>query len=90
MDDLYQYIQVLNAFTNASGQKINLTKSGIICGARLSVDTKSNISELAQIPIWDNPEYLGIPAEWGRSKTVGLSWLKDKFSLRCKGGKVIF
>lgn len=84
-------MQVLNTFTNASGQKINLNKSGITCGLKLWDDIKGNISDLAHIPIWDTPgKYLGVPAEWGTSKTRGLTWLKEKIMAKMVGkGKLL-
>lgn len=75
-------------FTNASGQKINLNKSGEICDAKVDQALRKNIFNVTHIPIWDSPEkYLGIPAEWGGSKIRGLKWLKDRVLAKLQGWK---
>lgn len=75
-------------FTSASGQKINLSKSGIICGCKISQHVKDRVSSISNIPIWSNPgQYLGIPAEWGGLKIQSLNWLKDKVSSKLEGWK---
>lgn len=38
-EDFYQIINILNMFTSASGQKDNVTKSGIICGSKVDQNT---------------------------------------------------
>lgn len=42
-EDVHQIIKILNTFTSASGQKINLTKSGIICGCKVQQDARNRI-----------------------------------------------
>lgn len=37
---------------------------------------------------WDDPrKYLGLPAQWGRSKTAALSWIKDRILAKLEGWK---
>lgn len=84
--DISQLITILNTFTEASRQMINTAKSGIICGARVSDDLRSRLSTITAILIWNNPrKYLGIPADWGRSKIQGLSWVKERVLARMEG-----
>lgn len=50
--------------------------------------TKHKMAELLQMQIWDNPEkYLGLPAEWGRSKVSALLWIKEKILRKMEGWK---
>lgn len=87
-EDVYQLINILNIFTSALGKKLNLSKSGIICGGRALPEFKVKVSAMTNIPLWDSlGKYLGIPAEWGGSKIQGLSWLKEKVINRLEGWK---
>lgn len=54
-EEIYNIVSILNVFTSASGQKINTTKSGIICGHRVNTLLKSRLTDMTSIPIWDNP-----------------------------------
>lgn len=78
----------MNSFTKAYGQMINTAKSGIICGANVSDVLRSNLFTITSIPTWNNQgKYLGIPAEWGKPKIQGLSWVKEKVLARMEGWK---
>lgn len=85
---MYQIINILNVFTKASGQKVNLAKSGIIFGSKVDHSIRASISTITSIPVWDNPgKYLGIPADWGGSKVQGLCWLKENVLGKLEGWK---
>lgn len=85
---IYQLTSILNCFTKASGQMINTTKSGMICGAKVSEALKRNLFTITTFPTLNNPgKYLGIPADWGRAKSQGLSWVKEKVLARMEGLK---
>ncbi|KAL4286077.1 hypothetical protein AHAS_Ahas19G0050100 [Arachis hypogaea] len=72
-DEIYQLIQIINLYTSASGQVINLEKSGITFGNQIPIQTRVNIEEILNIPSWDNPgKYLGLPAQWERAKSKSL------------------
>ncbi|QHO00044.1 uncharacterized protein DS421_13g403050 [Arachis hypogaea] len=87
-EDIYQLIQILNVYTEASGQRINLDKSGIIFGNHVSINTRVQIEEILGISTWDNPgKYLGLPAKWGRSKMKALEWIEDKVNKKIEGWK---
>lgn len=78
--EIYQLVNILNIFTKASGQRVNLSKCGIICGRRMDPSTKAALSHITNIPIWEHPgKYLGVPAEWGDSKIQGL---KKKYIIK--------
>ncbi|XP_057426498.1 uncharacterized protein LOC130719921 [Lotus japonicus] len=81
-------IQVLNLYNGASGQRINVTKSGLIFGKNTVNRTKRDIASLLHMPIWEHPgQYLGLPAIWGRSKCNSLAWVKEKVREKIEGWK---
>lgn len=86
--EFYQLQQILNSFSEALGQRINIVKSGFIGGKYLPAQRKSELANILSLQIWDNPGlYLGIPAEWGRSKTQSLAWIKEKLLNKIQGWK---
>lgn len=37
---------------------------------------------------WDNPgKYLGLPADWGRSRCTGLAWIRERILNKIEGWK---
>ncbi|KAJ1411094.1 hypothetical protein SESBI_21451 [Sesbania bispinosa] len=67
VQEIYQITKILNAFSKASGQRINLTKSGAIFRRGVPQDKRRLISNLLQVQEWSNPgRYLGLSAEWGK------------------------
>lgn len=49
---------------------------------------RHSLSNVLSIPVWDNVgSYLGVPAEWGRSKMQSLKWIKDKILCKMEGWK---
>lgn len=84
--EMYQIDNILNVFTAASGQMINLTKSGIIHADGINNQTRFALASIINVPIWDNPgKYLGIPTQWGRAKGTALNWLKERIVSKLKG-----
>ncbi|XP_016173417.1 uncharacterized protein LOC107615916 [Arachis ipaensis] len=87
-EEIYQLITILNLYTEASGQRINLDKSGITFGKLIPIRTRVEIEEILGLSAWDNPgKYLGIPAYWGRSKNSALSWIEDRVVDKLGGWK---
>ena len=84
--EAYELIQILNKFTTASGQLINIQKSGLIFGKQVTGDKSRQISIILNIQAWDNPgKYLGVPAQWDRSKTSSLAWIKSAVMGKLEG-----
>lgn len=82
------FIQVLNLYNGASGQKINVTKSGLIFSKVVMQRTRREIASLLHMPIWENPgQYLGLPAIWGRNKCNSLSWIEERVKEKLEGWK---
>lgn len=85
---MYQIIHILNAYSGALGQKINLTKSGLICGKYLPPQKKNSLATILHMRVWDSPgKYLGLPGDWGRSKNGALQWLRERIFNKLEGWK---
>lgn len=86
--EVFQITKTLNLLTNARGQKVNLSKSGIICGCKVDSSIRNRIVSITNIPIWANPgTYLGVLAECGGSKVQDLNWLKERVISKAEGWK---
>lgn len=87
-EEMFQLVQILNLYCQASGQKINLMKSGLICGCAVPVASRHRLEGILHIQEWNNPgKYLGVPADWGRSRSSALGWIKDKILTKVDGWK---
>ncbi|XP_025693017.1 uncharacterized protein [Arachis hypogaea] len=87
-EDIYQLIQVINKYTEASGQRINIDKSGLIFGRHVSIQRRVYIEEITGMTTWEDPgRYLGLPARWGRSKNKALEWIQEKMLDKMQGWK---
>lgn len=63
----------------ASGQLINLDKSGIIFSTNTPPLVQHEICFFLGIPaISGNTKYLGLPSFWGRSKSEAYGFLMEK------------
>lgn len=63
-EEVFQLVWILNAYSRASGQKINLAKSGIICEKFVNPLIKEGVANILNMQCWDNPgNYLGLPAD---------------------------
>lgn len=88
LENMYQLVDILNIYSMASGQRINLSKSGVIGGKFMDYRLKINLAETLHMQIWDNPrKYLGLPADWGRSKNSALAWIQDRLEVKMAGWK---
>lgn len=60
--EVYQLVRILNLYSEASGQKINVTKSSLICGKFVSPLLKHSLARILNMDLWENPgKYLGLP-----------------------------
>lgn len=49
---------------------------------------KIALANILGIQVWDKPEsYLGMPADWGRSKINSLQWIKERILNKIQGWK---
>ncbi|XP_072074422.1 uncharacterized protein [Arachis hypogaea] len=87
-EEIYQLIQIINKYTEASGQRINTNKSGLIFRRQVSIQRRMNIEEITGMASWDDPgRYLGLPPRWGRSKNKALEWIQEKMLDKMQGWK---
>ncbi|XP_072073796.1 uncharacterized mitochondrial protein AtMg00310-like [Arachis hypogaea] len=56
-EKIYQLITILNLYTEASGQRINLDKSGITFENLIPIRTRVEIEEILDLSAWDNPGF---------------------------------
>ncbi|XP_057747986.1 uncharacterized protein LOC130967184 [Arachis stenosperma] len=82
-EEVYQLVTILNMYTEASGQRINVDKSGITFGNQVLIRNRVEIEEILGLPAWDQPgKYLGLPAQWGRSKNKALRWIEGRVTVK--------
>ena len=88
MAEVSELMKIINCFTRASGQKVNILKTGLIFGKKVLPYLKTQISQMLNMQIWNDPgKYLGLPAQWGKSKSQTLSWIKDSILTKMEGWK---
>lgn len=86
--EAYELVNILNTYMNASGQRINVSKSGVMCSQDVDVRKRNIIATILNMPLCSSPsKYLGLPGEWQRSKTQALQWLKERIWNKLQGWK---
>ena len=79
---------VLTAYSNASGQKINLRKSGIFYSSYTPHHLRNEIANVFQVKELDAlSRYLGVPADWGRSKCEMCNVLIERITQKIQSWK---
>lgn len=73
MENMYQLVDILNTYSKPSGQRINITKFGLIRGQYMDNRLKVQLADVLQMQLWNDPgKYLGLPADWGQAKNSAL------------------
>ena len=86
--DSWALIQVLQSYCYASGQQINLNKSGLIFSSNTPVNLQNVISSITRIPILkEMGNYLGLPSHWGTSRKQIFKKIEEKFDSKIEGWK---
>ncbi|KAL4299101.1 hypothetical protein AHAS_Ahas17G0067200 [Arachis hypogaea] len=63
-EKIYQIMLIMNEYTETSGQKINIKKTGITYGRQVPIQVRVNKEKNLGMSVWDNPEkYLGFSAQ---------------------------
>lgn len=79
---------ILHQYYFASGQAINLNKSGIFFGKGCPQLLKSNLSAELRVPIMEKTgSYLGIPSDWGYTKKQMFSSILGRVEKKLEGWK---
>lgn len=85
---MYQLINIFKTYSNASGQKINLLKSRLICGRSLHPQIRTRLAAILNFQMWEDPgKYLGLPGDWGKSRNEALMWIRERISSKLEGWK---
>lgn len=88
-----RYLQsLLDQFSNASGQVVNLQKSAIFFNKKLSRSVCIQYAQILQMKsIGLGEKYLGLPLLMSRSRTQNCSFLRDKMQSKLQGweGKML-
>ena len=63
-EEAYKVIRILNLFSKAFGQRINMKKYGLVFGKSIDRVKKQQFSRILSSQEWDSPsKYLGLPAQ---------------------------
>lgn len=74
---------ILNQYCFASGQEINLNKSGLFTGPLCPQQLQNSLANtLRKIG-----KYLGFPNDWGDSKKQMFAWINDRVNMKLEGWK---
>lgn len=74
---------ILHQYCFASGQAINLNKSGIYFSKGYPESLKRNMAYELRVPIIDKTgKYLGIPSDWGGSKKEMFAWILARVNMK--------
>ena len=77
---------VLDIYCQATGERINYSKSSIFFRKGVPEGTKQEIKTLLHVPNETlNEKYLGMPSDIGSSKNRSLKYLKDRLWSKIQG-----
>ncbi|XP_056691671.1 uncharacterized protein [Spinacia oleracea] len=80
--------RVLECYSQASGQQINLSKSEVVMSSNLQQSRKEELAALLEVKLVEaHDKYLGMPTGVGRPKTRALEFLKERVWKILKGWK---
>jgi len=80
--------QILNEYCYATGQEINLNKSGVYFSGNCPAALKHNLATQLRVPVLQKTgKYLGIPTEWGQSKKEMFAWILARVNSKLAGWK---
>ncbi|XP_060969989.1 uncharacterized protein LOC115713780 [Cannabis sativa] len=86
MEETTRVQEVLSKFEEASGQKVNYSKSSIFFSTNTTLSTRNNISQRLGMSIaGTNSLYLGLPSTISRNKTAVFGYLKERVRKRIDG-----
>ncbi|CAN1320599.1 LINE-1 reverse transcriptase homolog [Linum perenne] len=90
MKEMRKVAEVLRQYCYISGQEINEHKSAIFFSANTPQPRKVEIAAVLNIDLSCSlGNYLGLPAEWGRSRTEAFSYMLDRLTTRAEGWKSV-
>ncbi|OMO88682.1 reverse transcriptase [Corchorus capsularis] len=79
---------IIESYGNASGQKVNFSKSSVIFSFKATDQVKADVANWLGIIKADNPgTYLGIPSLWGKTRREVMVVMRDRILNRLQGWK---
>lgn len=82
---------LMDDYCRASGQQVNLQKSGLFFSGNTKDNVKSDIVASFGVRMMASPgKYLGLLTIWGRSNTEALAFVKERIILKLQGWKIKF
>lgn len=80
---------ILEIYGEASGQQINLDKSGIWFSDNMDEYDKQLMCDMMEAPLMRlDSKYLGFPSFWGKSKAEAYSFIIEKTMCKLQGWKL--
>lgn len=84
-DEAANVMNLLNVFENATGQKVNFTKSDIFFSSNTTSLDRNEVGEVTHMKeAGERSTYLGLPNILGKNKSVILGYLKGKVEARVR------
>jgi len=78
--------KILQVYEEASGQQVNLAKSGVSFSTNIPPADRTSICNALGIPeVRDHGFYLGMPATTSRNRTQDFSFVSEKVQKRVNG-----
>lgn len=80
--------EILNQYCSATGQAINLNKSGAFFGNGCPESLRRNLAQESRVPeIEKTGKYLGSPSDWGQTKKLMFAWIMARVNTKLEGWK---
>ena len=78
--------KVIDIYSRASGQVVNMTKSSIVFSKNVGTDVQEFVSSVLGMEVVESHEkYLGLPIYVGKKKTETFLYIKDRLEERLAG-----
>ena len=93
MEECGKVLNMLSDYEDASGQKINKSKTALFFSKAMDGEIKDQIKEAWGVPeIMQYEKYLGLPSFMGREKKASFNYIKERVWRKIQGwdGKLLF
>ncbi|CAN1325525.1 LINE-1 reverse transcriptase homolog [Linum perenne] len=88
--EMKRITEVLRTYCIISGQTVNENKSAMFFSSNTPQERKIEIAAYLNIDLSRSlGNYLGLPAEWGRSKSEAFNFMLERLSTRAEGWKSV-
>ncbi|KAL0006673.1 hypothetical protein SO802_008175 [Lithocarpus litseifolius] len=92
MEECGKVLEILNMYEEASGQKVNRSKTSLFFSKNTSTDKKHEIKLALGVPeIMQYEKYLGLPSFVGKGKKASFNYIKERVWRKLQGweGKLL-